>query len=425
MRKINSEGQMVFEDEKPVETKMAVNFFDMDGNAISLNSFGTVFGNNPSKVPVVQSCVSILVDTLLKLQPVTKRNKKEVEDHPLTLLYNKPSDVYDSAEFWELMYTAYVAEGNAYAFIQENIAGRPEMLIRAQSSSPRWLNGRVVHDMVLDDGRPLYEVPDSRVLALHNRYFDGLISPSPVDNCRGIAKQVCDTIDRIGVFTKRGFDGMLTFSPIDSLNDLGNDGFAKLTQIIEDLKNRKVLDEKVLHIPAGMKLDNINNTTLADLIQSKDHNLHEICRIFRLPPRMVYFHMRQQRAELNFLTSTEDFYRDSIIPHTIRILSQFNKKLVRLPNTAIEFDLNEAMKGTLSEQAGIVETLVAKTPGWTPNEGREYLGKEPIDKPEYNELLSPKGSPDMNQNQSQPPEPTETPEDINTNNSDEDENEDE
>ena len=145
-------------------------------------------------IPAAHRAIGLLASTLARLPRTAARLEDPfadewtpAPDHPVTALLAAPSRrMPDPWLFWESLFRALFASGNAYAWIRRDPrSGRPVELVPAACRVTRWAPGPVAqYDLILLDGlRGLGEhitvlAPD--VLTLHGPGFDGLESPSPI-----------------------------------------------------------------------------------------------------------------------------------------------------------------------------------------------------------------------------------------------------
>ena len=145
-------------------------------------------------IPAAHRAIGLLASTLARLPRTAARLEDPfadawtpVPDHPVTALLEAPSRrMPEPWLFWESLFRALFASGNAYAWIRRDPrSGRPVELVPVAYRLARWAPGSVAqYDLTLLDGlrgvgeRITALAPD--VLTLHGPGFDGLESPSPI-----------------------------------------------------------------------------------------------------------------------------------------------------------------------------------------------------------------------------------------------------
>ena len=128
----------------------------------------------------------------------------------------------------------------------------------------------------------------------------------------------------------------------------------------------------------GMKYMPLNMLTLqdADARELKNQTMKRICGLFGVPPAMLGI---QDMKYNNTQTMLDEFYKSTMYPLIVNIQQKFKQNLLAgYPNLCIEFQTENFLKGAPLDQmnyavAGVNAGII------TPNEAREYLGKEMLD----------------------------------------------
>jgi HK97 family phage portal protein len=128
----------------------------------------------------------------------------------------------------------------------------------------------------------------------------------------------------------------------------------------------------------GMKYQPLDMLTLqdADAAKLKEQTMKRICGLFGVPPAMIGI---QDQKYNNTQTMLDEFYKSTMLPLITNIQQKFKTSLLAgYPNLCIEFQTQDFLKGAPLDQmnyavAGVNAGII------TPNEAREYLGKENLD----------------------------------------------
>jgi HK97 family phage portal protein len=128
----------------------------------------------------------------------------------------------------------------------------------------------------------------------------------------------------------------------------------------------------------GMKYMPLNMLTLqdADAAKLKEQTMKRICGLFGVPPAMLGI---QDQKYNNTQTMLDEFYKSTMLPLITNIEQKFGTALLSgYPNLCIQFQTEDFLKGAPLDQmnfavAGVNAGIM------TPNEAREYLGKENLD----------------------------------------------
>jgi HK97 family phage portal protein len=128
-------------------------------------------------------------------------------------------------------------------------------------------------------------------------------------------------------------------------------------------------------LDSGMKYMPLDMLTLqdADARALKQQTMKRICGLFGVPPAMIGI---EEGKYNNTQTMLDEFYKSTMLPMITNIQQKFkNNLLAGYPNLCIEFQTEEFLKGAPLDQmnysvAGVNAGIM------TPNEARNYLGKE-------------------------------------------------
>jgi HK97 family phage portal protein len=128
----------------------------------------------------------------------------------------------------------------------------------------------------------------------------------------------------------------------------------------------------------GMKYMPLNMLTLqdADAAKLKEQTMKRICGVFGVPPSLIGI---QDQKYNNTQTMLDEFYKSTMLPLITNIQQKFGTALLSgYPNLCIQFQTEDFLKGAPLDQmnfavAGVNAGII------TPNEAREYLGKENLD----------------------------------------------
>ena len=128
----------------------------------------------------------------------------------------------------------------------------------------------------------------------------------------------------------------------------------------------------------GMRYEKLEMLTLqdADARELKTQTMKRICGLFGVPPAMIG--IADQKYN-NTQTMLDEFYKSTMLPLITNIQQKFKTSLLAgYPNLCIEFQTQDFLKGAPLDQmnyavAGVNAGII------TPNEAREYLGKEYLD----------------------------------------------
>jgi HK97 family phage portal protein len=128
----------------------------------------------------------------------------------------------------------------------------------------------------------------------------------------------------------------------------------------------------------GMKYTPLTMLTLqdADAAALKEQTMKRICGLFGVPPSMIGIHDQKYN---NTQTVVDEFYKTSMYPMLVNIQEKLQQHLLQgYPSLKIEFDTKDFLKGAPLDQMNFAVQGVSNGI-LTPNEAREYLGRDNID----------------------------------------------
>ena len=130
-------------------------------------------------------------------------------------------------------------------------------------------------------------------------------------------------------------------------------------------------------LEAGMRYQAVaGNAEEAQMTETRMFNLNEICRFFNISPIMLGDLSHTQYGSIE--QAQIEFVQHCLMPYVEMIENEFDRKLLNNDvHFHVNFDTNVLLKSDKSTEANYITTLV-KNGIWTPNEGRETLGFNPV-----------------------------------------------
>jgi len=128
----------------------------------------------------------------------------------------------------------------------------------------------------------------------------------------------------------------------------------------------------------GMKYQTIDILSLQDAqaAELKIQTMKRICGLFGVPPAMIG--IADQKYN-NTQTMLDEFYKSTMFPTIVNVQEKLKQHLLTgFPSLSIQFDTANFLKGAPLDQMNYVSAGV-NAGILTPNEAREYLGKEEIE----------------------------------------------
>jgi HK97 family phage portal protein len=334
----------------------------------------------------VWACVRVVSETVAqlpwKVYQKTAKGKKEVSSDKNTiawLLHVQPNPETTAFRFKRLMAAHVLTRGNAYAEIERDVQGRVLWLwpIHPDRVKPVRVDGALAYE-VKNDGRQTAVIPADDMLHFRGLGDDDLIGMSVIAKAKeSIALGIA--MERFGArFFKNGthMGGSVThpgkLSPEAKKN------------IEESLKKRAGGENQnsTLVLEEGMKYEKLGIPPEdAQFLESRQFQVTEICRWFRVPPHKV---QDLSRATWNNIEHQSiEFVTDTICPWTVNFEEEANIKLFGRTNRGVyytKFSLGALLRGDATARA----TLYAQARQWgwmSVNDIRELEDLNGIGKP--------------------------------------------
>ena len=314
----------------------------------------TVNERTAMQMTAVYACVRILAESIASL-PLHLYEKGEngdrikAEDHPLYfLLHDEPNPEMTSFIFREVMVTHLLLWGNCYAQILRN--GRGEViglypLMPNKMSVERDQNGQLFYRYQRINGEPpamestdVILLPED-VLHIPGLGYDGLVGMSPIAACRNAVGMGLAADEYGSRFLSNGATpaGVLEtptlIKDVSKLRDswekaYGGTGNAGRVAILVTFK------------PISMSPQD------SQLLETRQYQLTEIARIFRIPP-----HMLQDLSRATFSNIEEqslEFVKYTLNPWIIRWEQGMTKALLNAEEKrrySIRFNVDGLLRG--------------------------------------------------------------------------------
>mgnify|MGYP000960602964 CR=1 FL=1 len=242
----------------------------------------------------VRACVTLLAESVAQLPCELYRRDKNggrirATDHPLyDVIHTQPNRKDTSFEYYEQQQGALGLEGNSFSLIERDGKGYVTELIP--------VNPKKVVVMKGPDGMPYYHLPEvSETLPMrmvhHVKYFsmDGYIGTSPIQTNADVlglglaveqhaAQMFARGTTMSGVIERpREAGAIKSQEAIDRL-------LAKWTDRYSGVRNAF----SVAMLQEGMSYKALSqDNEKAQLLQSRQWTVNEICRLFKIPPHMI------------------------------------------------------------------------------------------------------------------------------------------
>lgn len=339
--------------------------------------------------PAVMAATTMLAEDVAKLPWMPKRtapdgSKSVATDHFLYDLLDEPNDYMNGLELREMMQVGLILRGNAYALIERNGRGNVQMLHpwNPDRMGPPWIapggdrffrpTGFDAHELAILDRFPDL-IPADDVLHIRGFSLNGLLGASRISLAReaialGIAQER-QAVQWMGNGAKPS--GMLT---TDQKLDA-----AAAKRLAEDFKQHAAglnNSGKILVGEQGLKFLPFDMTAAdIEFIASRQFQLQEVARIFRIPPHMIGELSRSTNN--NIAQQAQEYINYTLTGYTNRwrakLASHFGLKREGI---SVEFDFSDLTQADMLTRMNIWRTaimsMIAK-----PDEARVSFGWKP------------------------------------------------
>lgn len=292
---------------------------------------------------------------------------------------------------WRILAHSLLTHGNAYALVESDGSLTPALY----GSSQRSADGPLRHDVTLIDGRVMAGLDDTQCFHVHLDGYDGAMSPSPIvcaaQMALGLGHAAASTM---GTDLRAGMRGRTVLELHPEMQGWSDDQSRDVTEMLRDGYGKITARGLVPVLPAGVKASQLGGPSAVDLqiIELMRWSVEDICRAYRVPPRMVGAHAENQRTGSAFEAQATQFIRHSVRPLCNLIAGELSWQIFD-GRFDVEIDPSQQAMGSFGERVNAVDKAVAKGGVLTINEGREVLGYSKRE--DGDRLLSPTGAPDQ------------------------------
>ena len=346
----------------------------------------------------VMACVTMLAEDVAKLTPTLYRRlanggRIAEKDHFLYDLLYRPNDWQDGLEFREMMQVQLILRGNAYAVIARNGAGMPIKLIPVNADRVAMWEASTgelfykitplgMHEMAELKGQP-FLIPAEDVFHLRGFSLNGLMGSSRIALAKeaiglGLAQE--QLASRWMVNSARP-SGVLTTE--QQLNDATA---ARMAQSWKDGHAGLQNAGKIALLEAGVKFQALSSTSSdMEFIASRQFQLQEFARIFRVPPHMIG--ELSKSSNNNIAQQSQDYANFTLTGYTRRWDSKLDVKFdLRASGLFVDYDWSTLTRADMTTRYNAYRTGIMSM-FLTPNEARLDDGRDPM--PEGDKLFQP------------------------------------
>lgn len=295
------------------------------------------------------------------------------------MLNTEPNKSTSRYTFMKVLVSKMLLEGNGYAIINRNEDGDPVSLELVTDAVKvfRRRDGSLYYE-ILRGGQTNTRVESEDMIHLLNFTYDGLTGVSTIyhaANTMGLSSAAEQSAkgfflggaNMSGILTS---EGKLTQEKADAIKASWGTAF----NVTGGTPGGIAVMEK------GLEFKPVTvNPKDAQMLETRQYNVVEICRFFGVPPVKVFEGTNQpysnvEAYQLGFIT-------DTISPQNERIEAEFNRKLPRPSRrriTRLQLNINSLLRANLDAKANYISKMF-QCGGYTVNEARTEIGHPRVD----------------------------------------------
>lgn len=241
------------------------------------------------QLSAVWACVRLIAETIstlpLQVYKRTADGREVARDHPIYgLIHSQPNLDSTSAVFWESMVVAMLMGGNGFAemkFIGARLVAL-YYLDTCRLTIDKY-QGRRRYRYKNDDGTQR-EIPESKIFRVPGFTLNGDWGVSAVSYGAQVFGSALAAANASNSTFEKGMMSTVAFTVPGKLNPADRDSFRDMVRRISGALNAgesPVLEQGMTAAPLGI------NPVDAQLLESRQFSVEDICRWFRVPPSMV------------------------------------------------------------------------------------------------------------------------------------------
>ncbi|MGU3494223.1 phage portal protein [Xanthobacteraceae bacterium A53D] len=342
----------------------------------------TVTVDTALQLDAVWACVKLISETVGTLPCIVydAAGAKVRRDHQLyELVHDAPSMDNTSVEFWEAVTLSLMLYGNAFA--EKKMSG--ERLIALDILHPACVgvdrnarNERVY--TVTEDGKQR-KIGESRMFHVRGMSFGGDVGFSPIAFGRQTFGSAIAAEEMAG---KMFANGMQVSGVLSSDQVLKADQRKQLGETLNQFAGSDRAG-KVAVLEAGLKYQQLSiNPQDAQMLETRRFSVEQICRWFGVPPVMIG---HAAAGVTTWGSGVEQiilqFTKTGLRPILRRIEAAIRRDLMTAEDRKeikVEFNMEGLLRGDSATRMAFITGMVDHGI-YTPNEGRAYENKEPLE----------------------------------------------
>lgn len=332
--------------------------------ASPINAAGqSVTENSVMSLSAAWACTRLLADTIstlpLHLYERTGRGRRIATDHPLyRILHRSPNAGASAATYWEAKVGACLLRGNSYSR-RHTIGGRLvalEFLRPWRLSSKRDPDGR--YTLIYTERGQAQELRREQLFHVPGFSLDGEYGVSVIAYGAAVFGAALASSQAANGTFERGLMPTVSFTMDQVLKKDQRDEFRKN---FKDVAGAVMAGKPVL-LEGGMKAESIGiNPSDAQLLESRQFSVEEVCRWFRVDPSMVGHGNKVSNWGTGLEQKLIAFLTFTLRPWLTRFEQAINRQLlspIDQERYYAEFSIEGLLRADSSARAAFYATMV-------------------------------------------------------------------
>jgi len=327
------------------------------------------------------ACIRVISDSVSSLplhlyERLASGGKRKASEHPIyRLLHQQPNPWQTAQEFRDWMTGLYLHYGASYAEIRGGANGPVSELWPLHSSRmevERLENGRLRYVYREPDGR-VTTYRQEQVFALRYTTDDG-IHPIPTYRLFQNAIGLAQALESHGAtyFGNGARPGIV----LESDNPVPVEAAERLRESWERMHRGADRAHRTAVLPAGVKAHELSQSNeAAQFLETRQYQVIEICRAFRVPPHMIQDLTRSTYS--NIEVQGTEFVQHCLLPHLKRWEAAIARDLIEDETYFAEHSVSGLLRGDHASRSAYYVSAIQN--GWMSiNEVRELENLNPL-----------------------------------------------
>jgi len=310
------------------------------------------------------ACVRVISESVASLplhlfSRLATGGKQRAPEHPLyRLLHRAPNPWQTSLEFREQLTALYLMYGQSFALIRAGAGGFADQLWPLHPSRMRvevLENDRLLY-LYRDPRQNNREVPYSQEQIFHLRWLslDAVNGTAPVELSRdviGLARAL--EIHGCTYFSNGARPGVV----LENDNAIPAEAAERLREQWERMHRGPDRAHRTAVLPQGTHAKELSGSNeAAQFLETRQHQVIEVCRIFRMPPHMIQDLTRSTYS--NIEVQGTEFVQHCLLPHCRRWEAAISRDLLTDDQLFAEHSLTALLRGDSAARASYYREML-------------------------------------------------------------------